>query len=239
VAGVVALLLNAFPGITTESQAAALTNTSVDLGASGPDNDFGYGMLDALAAYNWLAAGNRVTPTPAPTATATAIPTATPTPSPTPFIDVIFSDGFESGDLNQWSSAVTDGGRLSVSPQAALVGTQGMQALVNSTQPIYVLDTSPSAEATYHARFYFTPNSISVPKNKPHDVFIGRNSTGKAIFKLQLRPPEITSCVGEPAEMAKLPPQTGSRSVILLMQLKSPGRQPQPQKAATAPQPVD
>jgi hypothetical protein len=187
VAGVLALLLNAFPGITTESQAAALTNTSVDLGVSGPDNDFGYGMLDALASYNWLAAGNRATPTPAPTATATAIPTVTPTPSPTPFIDVIFSDGFESGDLNQWTSAVTDGGRLSVSAQAALVGAQGMQALISSTRPIYVLDSSPSAEATYHARFYFAPNSISVPKNKPHDVFIGRNSSGSAIFKLQLQ----------------------------------------------------
>jgi subtilisin family serine protease len=187
VAGVLALLLNAFPGITTESQAAALTNTTVDLGSSGPDNDFGYGKVDALAAYNWLAAGNGATPTPVPTATATAIPTATPTPSPTPFIDVIFSDGFESGDLNQWSAAVTDGGRLNVSSQAALVGTQGMQALLNSTRPIYVLDTSPAAEATYHARFYFAPNSISMPKNKTHDVFTGRNSTGNAIFKLQLQ----------------------------------------------------
>ena len=68
VSGVLALLISAFPGISTESQAAAMMNTAVDLGTGGPDNDFGYGMLNALAAYNWLAAGNRVTPTPLPTA---------------------------------------------------------------------------------------------------------------------------------------------------------------------------
>ncbi len=185
--GVLALLLNAFPGISTESQAAALMNTAADLGPSGPDNDFGYGMLDALAAYNWLAAGNRVTPTPVPTPTATPVPTATPAPSPTPVIDMIFSDGFESGNLGQWSSAVTDGGRLSVSGQAAMMGAQGMQAFINSTKPIYVVDTSPVAEPTYHARFYFSPNGVSLPRNKFQDLFIGRTAAGVVVFRLQLQ----------------------------------------------------
>lgn len=85
VAGGLALLLQAFPGLNVESQAAALTNAGVDLGTSGPDNNFGYGFLDVAAAYNWLAAGYRVTPTPLPTATATLppLPTATSTPLPT------------------------------------------------------------------------------------------------------------------------------------------------------------
>jgi len=82
-AGALALLLQAFPGLNVESQSAAMTNTALDLGPAGPDNDFGYGRLDVLAAYNWLAAGNRVTPTPAPTATPTAAPSATPTATPT------------------------------------------------------------------------------------------------------------------------------------------------------------
>jgi len=96
-AGVLALLLNAFPGLSADSQAAALLTTAVDLGNPGPDNSFGDGRLDAQAAYNWLAAGNRATPAPTstvvptstpshtaiPTATATPLPTATPTSLPT------------------------------------------------------------------------------------------------------------------------------------------------------------
>jgi subtilisin family serine protease len=197
VSGVLALLSSAFPGLSIESQAAALMNTAVDLGSVGPDNDYGYGMIDALAAYNWLLAGNRVTPTPIPTATATALPTATatplptstpvPSPTPTAVVDKIYSDGFESGNLGQWSSAVTDGGRLSVSGQAALAGSFGMQALINSTKSIYVVDTSPVAEATYHARFYFSPNNVVLPRNKTQDLFVGRISSGTAIFRIQIQ----------------------------------------------------
>ncbi len=197
ISGVLALLNNAFPGLSTESQAAALVNTASDLGLVGPDNDFGYGMIDALAAYNWLLVGNRVTPTPIPTATATPLPTATatplptstpvPSPTPTAMVDKIFSDGFESGNLGQWSSAVTDGGRLNVSGPAAMTGSFGMQALINSTKSIYVVDTSPAAEATYHARFYFSPNNVILPRNKTQDLFVGRISSGTAIFRIQMQ----------------------------------------------------
>ena len=78
-AGALALLINAFPGLSADSQAAALLNTAVDLGNAGPDNNFGNGRLDALAAYNWLAAGNRATPVP----TSTVVPTSTPSPTAT------------------------------------------------------------------------------------------------------------------------------------------------------------
>jgi hypothetical protein len=180
-------------------------STALDLGPNGPDNAFGYGMVDALAAYNWLAAGNRVTPTPLPTVTATPLPTDTPTPtlmpttapSPTPSLtpsptstpagDVIFTDGFETSDFSRWSAAVIDGGRLSVSSQAAMVGLQGMQAQVNSTKSIYVSDASPAAELSYHARFYFSPNGASLPRNKTQDLFVGRTSSGLVIFRLQLQ----------------------------------------------------
>ena len=197
ISGALALLVSAFPDIGTESQAAALQYTAFDLGTGGPDNDYGYGMIDSLAAYNWLAAGNRITPTPLPTSTATSMPTVTPTPaptatpspSPTPTAipDMIFSDGFETGDFSQWSSATTDGGRLSVSAQAALVGGYGMQAVISSTKPIFVMDTSPAAAATYHARFYFSPDGITLPKNRPQDIFIGSTSSGLVIFRLQLQ----------------------------------------------------
>ncbi|MDD5370799.1 MAG: S8 family serine peptidase, partial [Anaerolineaceae bacterium] len=55
VAGAIALLLSAFPqGLTIEQQETVLVNSAVDLGAPGPDNDFGYGRLDVNRAYRWL-----------------------------------------------------------------------------------------------------------------------------------------------------------------------------------------
>jgi subtilisin family serine protease len=54
VSGGLALLLNAFPDLTPDEQEAALVHSTVDLGDPGPDNDYGYGRIDLLAAYNWL-----------------------------------------------------------------------------------------------------------------------------------------------------------------------------------------
>jgi subtilisin family serine protease len=53
-AGVLALLLSAFPQASADQQASALEGGAVDLGTPGPDNTFGYGRLDALAAFDWL-----------------------------------------------------------------------------------------------------------------------------------------------------------------------------------------
>ena len=55
VAGALALLLQAFPGLSADRQAAALESSAADLGAAGADNNYGDGRLDALAAYQWLA----------------------------------------------------------------------------------------------------------------------------------------------------------------------------------------
>lgn len=92
IAGALALLLNAFPGLSAAQQEAALLNGAVDLGASGADNTFGYGRLDALQAYQWLQNGGSVatsTPTLEPSPTATLEPSPTPTlePSPTPTLE--------------------------------------------------------------------------------------------------------------------------------------------------------
>ena len=51
VAGAMALLLSAFPGAAVPELETALKNTALDLGFSGPDNDFGYGLIDTLEAY--------------------------------------------------------------------------------------------------------------------------------------------------------------------------------------------
>lgn len=54
VAGVMALLLNAFPQTGVQEMEAALGQSAVDLGEPGPDNIYGYGLVDALAAYERL-----------------------------------------------------------------------------------------------------------------------------------------------------------------------------------------
>ena len=51
VTGALALLLDAYPSLTAEAQEAALEAGAVDLGAAGPDETFGHGRLDILAAY--------------------------------------------------------------------------------------------------------------------------------------------------------------------------------------------
>ena len=53
-AGALALLLSAQPGLTVTQQREALRRSALDLGASGPDDLYGYGYLDVLGAYRWL-----------------------------------------------------------------------------------------------------------------------------------------------------------------------------------------
>ncbi|HXQ37027.1 MAG TPA: SdiA-regulated domain-containing protein, partial [Anaerolineales bacterium] len=83
--------------------------------------------------------------TPSPTFTATSTFTAGPSPTRTSTAtntpsgsDLIFADGFESGSFSAWTSNSNDAGDLSVSAAAALVGTRGMQALIDDANTIYV-----------------------------------------------------------------------------------------------------
>jgi subtilisin family serine protease len=54
VSGSLALLLNAFPDLTVDQQESALLNSAVELGNPSPDNIYGHGQIDALAAFDWL-----------------------------------------------------------------------------------------------------------------------------------------------------------------------------------------
>ncbi len=62
-AGVIALLENAFPQATVAELEGALTQTAHDLGVAGPDNSYGYGLTNAMAAYQNLLAATGSTPT--------------------------------------------------------------------------------------------------------------------------------------------------------------------------------
>ncbi len=88
VTGGLALLLSAYPNLSVTLQEDALRYSAFDLGMIGPDDTYGYGRLDLLAAFNWLA-NPLATPTVPPTATGTNTPTETPTlalPSDTPTV---------------------------------------------------------------------------------------------------------------------------------------------------------
>jgi serine protease AprX len=54
VAGGMALLREAFPGLDPAELESALADSAVDLGAVGPDDEYGFGMVDVLAAYRTL-----------------------------------------------------------------------------------------------------------------------------------------------------------------------------------------
>jgi hypothetical protein len=102
--------------------------------------------------------------------------------------DLIFADGFESGNLSAWSSSQVDGGDLSVSPSAALVGGQGLQAQVDDNNPLFVIDESPALESRYRARFYFDPNSIPMAIGDAHLILLGSSGGGSVqILQLELR----------------------------------------------------
>ena len=55
VAGAMALLLSAHPFATVGELEQALEDTALDLGANDPDNVYGYGLIDVVAAEVWLA----------------------------------------------------------------------------------------------------------------------------------------------------------------------------------------
>ena len=137
-------------------------------------------------------AGGANTPTPTSTPTPTAGGTNTPTPTatntPTPnSADLIFADGFESGNLSAWTSSSTNAGDLSVSPAAALVGGRGLQAVINDNTAIYVTDNTPADEPRYRARFYFDPNSITMVSGDAHSILYGYNSASTTLLHVEFR----------------------------------------------------
>jgi hypothetical protein len=105
--------------------------------------------------------------------------------------DLIFEDGFESGDLSRWSSASTGGFDLSVGGAAAMGGTSaGLQAFVNDTGSLFVQDDTPDAEDRYRARFYFDPNGFDPGETGGHfrtRIFIAFDDSSTRLITLVLK----------------------------------------------------
>lgn len=118
VAGAAALLISNGNATTPDQVRAALEGTTEDLGTSGRDNTFGWGLINPLAALNWSTATPSPTPSPTPTPEPTPTPSPTPEPSPTPIptpmpsptptpspeIEV-FYDSFE---ISEWNNLWTE-----------------------------------------------------------------------------------------------------------------------------------
>lgn len=140
-------------------------------------------VLTYISSTPTATAASANTPTRTPTSSG-ALPTPTSAPSGT---DLIFADSFESGNLSAWTSSVVDSGNLSVTSAAALVGTKGMQAVINDNNLIYVTDDAPNAEPRYRARFYFDPNSITMASGDSHGILYAYQGTSTAVLRGILR----------------------------------------------------
>ena len=169
----------------TPSQTATLTPTATLTSTPGtpptPTNTF------TATATSTHTATPTITATPTQTFTPTNTPTATNTFTPTPtsaVSDLIFANGFESGDFSAWSSTKNDAGDLGVTASAALAGGNGMQVVVDDTVAIYVTDELPVSEPRYRARFYFDPNSITMGDGQDFYIFNGYDTA--SVFQVQL-----------------------------------------------------
>jgi hypothetical protein len=99
--------------------------------------------------------------------------------------DLIFADGFESGNLSAWTASTGSG--LTVTTTAALAGSYGLRLNLTSNTARYLTDNSPTAEAQYRARFYFDPNSIPMASGNAHYLFYGYSGTSTIVLRVEFR----------------------------------------------------
>ncbi|MEU7875199.1 S8 family serine peptidase [Dactylosporangium sp. NPDC049140] len=217
VAGALALLLGAFPDLPADRQAAALEGGAVDLGPSGPDNAYGFGRLDALAAYRWLSTVPDFTMSASPsTATTTAGGTATYT------VSVAGVNGFTgavalslaglSAAQASWSFTppVVYGGsgssRLDVTTTAGLAPGSYLLTLTGTNgstiRRVYATLVVPAPGFTVAA----TPASRSVPAGDTttYTVAVGslNGFTGNVALSLAGLPGAVGSSAFSPASIA-------------------------------------
>jgi subtilisin family serine protease len=136
-AGALALLLGAAPGIDADRQAAALQNGALDLGAPGPDFDYGAGRLDVLASRQWLAT--------APDFSVAATPATATTPaggSVSYRVDVGAINGF-AGDVALSVSGLSASQASSAFDSPTIVGGAGSSTLTVTTAASLAPGTYP------------------------------------------------------------------------------------------------
>jgi hypothetical protein len=121
VAGVAALLWSAVPDATAAEIRAAIENTAKDFGIAGRDDSYGFGLVQAKEALDYLTkdSGSPPAPTipaptiPAPAPTPIKLPTPTPTPADNEDGDFVELRNSEGGTMCfELSNADTSDGNL-------------------------------------------------------------------------------------------------------------------------------
>lgn len=95
-----------------------------------------------------------------------------------------------------------------MNPAAALVGAQGMAAVINDNIAMYVTDQRPEAEARYRFRFYFDPNAIAMTSGDAHFIFYGYQGTNTVVSRIEFR--RLNSSYQLRAAALNDPPTTGA-----------------------------
>lgn len=101
--------------------------------------------------------------------------------------DALFADGFESGNLAAWAKAVTRSGALTVTPQAALEGSYGMQITVDSTRSRYVRGYLPDDLPAGWLSFRFAPNGLQMASGDTFNLFQAGSSNRSHALRLKFR----------------------------------------------------
>jgi len=99
--------------------------------------------------------------------------------------DAIFSNGFEAGNTNAWSSRSTNNTtRLNVTASAALAGMYGLQAQGSNAN--YVQLNFSTSSTTFDARFAFNPHGNTA---STQDIFSAGSTSGFAatLFRVRYR----------------------------------------------------
>lgn len=132
VAGAMALLAGAFPAATVAEIRNALTDTAQDLGGDGPDTAFGYGLTNAISAYNVLLAKYGASSAPAITSSPL---TAAVENSPYSY-QVVATDSSGAGLVYSLDTApagmAIQNGLISWTPSHAQVGTAAVTVRVTN-----------------------------------------------------------------------------------------------------------
>jgi FtsP/CotA-like multicopper oxidase with cupredoxin domain len=98
---------------------------------------------------------------------------------PNPFL----VDNFETGNLAAWRGVVGD---MAVSEMAAMEGTMGVSANLNSGAPAYLVDGSPtSGIGCFTASFAYRGQNLDTVQEEV-DIFQARDAYGFAIFGITL-----------------------------------------------------
>jgi len=197
VAGALALLLQAFPGMPADRQAAALENGAADLGAPGPDDGYGHGRLDALAAYQWLATAPDFTLSAAPSSADTAAGgAASYTVSVSPV------DGF-TGDVSLTLGGLPESqASWSISPAQITGGSGSAQLTVSTAASIapgtYPLTITGTAGVVTHttavtlvvsARDFalsVSPSSVTISRRQSARYLVSAPAVGGSVGKVSL-----------------------------------------------------